>query len=90
MITLTKIAFPLNNTAPHMMVLDEIVLKVNYYLTDIIIFLGPVTKIKNIKTELTKILRPTHFSGPKDIKTDKFFFGLIHIIFFFFNRSSRS
>ena len=23
---------------------------------------GPVTKIENIKTELTKILRPTHFS----------------------------
>ena len=44
--------------------------------------MGPVTKIKNIKTELTKILRPTHFSGPKDIKTDKFFFGLIPRIFF--------
>jgi hypothetical protein len=29
-----------------------------------------VTKIENIKTDLTKILRPTHFSGPKDIKTD--------------------
>ena len=43
---------------------------------------GPVTKIKNIKTDSTKILRPTHFSGPKDIKTDKFFFGLIPKIFF--------
>ncbi len=31
---------------------------------------GPVTKIENIKTDSTKILRPTHFSGPKDIKTD--------------------
>ncbi len=29
-----------------------------------------VTKIENIKTDSTKILRPTHFSGPKDIKTD--------------------
>ena len=43
---------------------------------------GPVTKIKNIKTELTKILRPTHFLVLKDIKTDKFFFGLIPRIFF--------
>ncbi len=43
---------------------------------------GPVTKIENIKTDLTKILRPTHFSGPKDIKTDKFLFGLIPRIFF--------
>ena len=34
---------------------------------------GPVTKIKNIKTDLTKILRPTHFSRPKDIKTDRLF-----------------
>ena len=33
--------------------------------------LGPVTKIENIKTDSTKILRPTHFSGPKDIKTDQ-------------------
>jgi hypothetical protein len=24
---------------------------------------GPVTKIENIKTDLTKILRPIHFSG---------------------------
>jgi hypothetical protein len=48
----------------------------------LIILLGPVTKIKNIKTNSTKILRPTHFSGPKDIKTNKFFFGLIPGIFF--------
>ena len=41
------------------------------------VFNERVTKIENIKTELTKILRPTHFSGPKDIKTDKLFFGLI-------------
>jgi retron-type reverse transcriptase len=26
-----------------------------------VIFLGPVTKIENIKTDATKILRPTHF-----------------------------
>ncbi len=38
MITLTKIAFPLNNTAPHMMGLAEIVLKANYYQTDNIIY----------------------------------------------------
>ncbi len=37
---------------------------------------GPVTKIENIKTDATKILRPTHFSGSKDIKTDRFFVGL--------------
>jgi hypothetical protein len=37
---------------------------------------GPVTKIKNIKTDETKILRPTDFSGSKDIKTDRFFVGL--------------
>jgi hypothetical protein len=38
--------------------------------------LGPVTKIENIKTDETKILRPTDFSGSKDIKTDRFFVGL--------------
>jgi hypothetical protein len=38
---------------------------------------GPVTKIENIKTDWTKILRPTHFSRPKDIKTDRLFFGLV-------------
>jgi hypothetical protein len=32
-----------------------------------------VTKIKNIKTDSTKILRPTRFLGPKDIKTDSVF-----------------
>jgi hypothetical protein len=36
-----------------------------------------VTKIENIKTDSTKILRPTHFSGSKDIKTDRLFFCLI-------------
>jgi hypothetical protein len=39
--------------------------------------MGPVTKIENIKTDSTKILRPTHFSRPKDIKTDILFVGLI-------------
>ncbi len=43
---------------------------------------GWVTKIENIKTDLTKILRPTHFSGMKDIKTDKISFDLISQIFF--------
>ena len=50
---------------------------------------GPVTKIKNIKTDSTKILRPTHFSGLKDIKTDRLFLGLILWIFFL-NPISRS
>jgi hypothetical protein len=36
----------------------------------IVVILERVTKIENIKTDSTKILRPTHFSGPKDIKTD--------------------
>jgi hypothetical protein len=35
-----------------------------------------VTKIENIKTDATKILRPTHFSGSKNIKTDSFSVGL--------------
>ena len=42
-----------------------------------------VTKIENIKTDSTKILRPTRFLGPKDIKTGRLFFGLILWIFFF-------
>jgi hypothetical protein len=37
---------------------------------------GIVTKIENIKTDETKILRPTDFSGKKNIKTDRFFVGL--------------
>jgi|LakMenEpi03Aug12_release.lakeMendotaPanAssembly.Ray.scaffolds.fasta_scaffold2817237_1 hypothetical protein len=41
-----------------------------------------VTKIKNIKTDSPKILRSTHFSGPKDIKTNKVVFDLIPGIFF--------
>ncbi len=40
------------------------------------VMVGPVTKIENIKTDETKILRPTDFSGSKDIKTDRFFVGL--------------
>ena len=35
-----------------------------------------VTKIENIKTDATKILRPTGFSWSKNIKTDSFFVGL--------------
>ncbi len=45
--------------------------------------LGPVTKTENIKTDATKILRPTHFSGSKNIKTDRFFVGLNLWLFFF-------
>ncbi len=51
--------------------------------------MGPVTKIKNIRTDATKILRPTHFSGSKDIKTDRFFVGL-NLWLFFSNPISRS
>ena len=50
---------------------------------------GPVTKIENIKTDETKILRPTRFLGPKDIKTDIFFVGL-NLWLFFSNPMSRS
>ncbi len=32
--------------------------------------LGPVTNAKNIKAHTPKILRPTHFSGPKDAKAE--------------------
>ena len=35
-----------------------------------------VTKIENIKTDATKILRPNGFSWSKNIKTDSFFVGL--------------
>jgi hypothetical protein len=43
----------------------------NYFrkLLHVVIF-ERVTKFENIKTDSTNILRPTHFSGPKDIKTD--------------------
>ena len=42
---------------------------------------GPVTKNKNIKTDATKILRPTDFFSPKDIKTDNFFSVLFSALF---------
>ncbi len=45
--------------------------------------MGPVTKTENIKTDATKILRPTHFSGSKNIKTNVFFVGLNLWLFFF-------
>jgi hypothetical protein len=51
----------------HKLSQDYWVLKI---VQDTIYILGPVTKIENIKADSTKILRPTHFSGPKDIKTD--------------------
>jgi hypothetical protein len=44
--------------------------KILFHNKNIIVKKGPVTKIENIKTDSTKILRPTHFSGPKDIKTN--------------------
>ncbi len=34
--------------------------------------MGSLTNAKNVKAELTKILRPTHFSCTKDIKADSF------------------
>ncbi len=43
--------------------------------------MGPVTKTENIKTDWTKILRPTDFSRPKGIKTDKFFLVLFPALF---------
>ena len=33
---------------------------------------GEVTNAKNIKADKPKILKPTHFSGPKDNKADSF------------------
>ncbi len=42
---------------------------------------GPVTKTENIKTNSTKILRPTDFLRPKDIKSDKFFSVLFPALF---------
>ena len=51
--------------------------------------MGPVTKAKNIKANLPKILRPTHFSGMKDIKADKVSFGLIPRNFSDAERSGR-
>ena len=35
-------------------------------------FLGEVPNAENIKANLPKIFRPTHFSGMKDIKADSF------------------
>jgi hypothetical protein len=40
--------------------------------------LGEVTNAENIKANTPKILRPTHFSGTKDIKAD-IFSALINI-----------
>jgi hypothetical protein len=33
---------------------------------------GEVTNAENIKADTPKILKPTHFSGPKDNKADSF------------------
>ena len=40
--------------------------------------MGEVTNAKNIKADTPKILRPTHFSGTKDIKAN-IFLALINI-----------
>ena len=46
-------------------------------------FLGEVTNAENIKADTPKILRPTHFSGPKDIKAEKWVVGVVPWNFFF-------
>jgi hypothetical protein len=38
---------------------------------------GEVTNAENIKADRPKILRPTHFSGPKDIKAKKWVVGVV-------------
>ena len=40
-------------------------------------FMGEVTNAENIKADTPKILRPTHFSGPKDIKAEKWVVGVV-------------
>ena len=40
-------------------------------------WLGEVTNAENIKADTPKILRPTHFSGPKDIKAEKWVVGVV-------------
>ncbi len=51
--------------------------------------MGEVTNAENIKADTPKILRPTHFSGPKDIKAEKWVVGVVPLNFFFSNRSCR-
>ena len=34
--------------------------------------MGEVTNAENIKADKPKLLKPTHFSGPKDNKADSF------------------
>jgi hypothetical protein len=38
----------------------------------VVIILDPVLNAENIKADRGKILTPTHFSDPKDIKADIF------------------
>ncbi len=38
---------------------------------------GEVTNAENIKADTPKILRPTHFSGPKDIKAEKWVVSVV-------------
>ncbi len=45
--------------------------------------MGEVTNAENIKADMPKILRPTHFSGPKDIKAEKWVVGIVPWNFFF-------
>ena len=47
------------------------------------LLLGEVTNTENIKADTPKILRPTHFSGPKDIKAEKWVVGVVPWNFFF-------
>ncbi len=39
--------------------------------------MGPVTNAENIRADTPKILRPTHFSGPKDTKAKKLVDGVV-------------
>ncbi len=39
---------------------------------DQVTFTGEVTNAENIKADMPKILKPTHFSGPKDNKANSF------------------
>jgi hypothetical protein len=64
---LKKVKLTLKNAACCMTAIEKYLRKNN---------LDPVTKTENIKTDSTKILRPTRFLGPKNIKTDSFFVGL--------------
>ena len=42
-----------------------------------VLLLGEVTNAENIKADTPKILRPTHFSDPKDINAEKWVVGVV-------------